>query len=363
MNRLIRGYGGTVVDVSDDVDEWESGDRGMTAIESWAATKVCLVTWSVLLGETGIEETLTDFRNPPGGTRRQLDYNTHRHLYQFGRFYELITELSWRVGDAEILGLPSAGEDETEQIVAKKLRNSLGVDVDAQRSWSGEVEALQQWQNRAFDCGVYVFSLPLSINQVRGVSRWDAGSPPSILLSTSDTPSARIFTLAHELAHLVHRPSKGTLCDPSINVSQTVETRMNKIAAEVLVPEDWLREEAPDNPPSPIFKDWPVKERRNLTRLFGVSSEMMGIRLMELGIVADHGYAKSPWSDGNIRRQRGSKGLGRGLKEPDRYRGYLGTKAVGLLRRALNQDIMTIGELTKTYIDVKPEVAEEIIAT
>ncbi len=363
MNKVIRRHAGIEIG-EEDVLAWEAGERGMTAVESSVASKVCFYPWNALLkGASLAEEPLNDFRSPPGGAIREVDYKTHQHLHQFGRLCELLSEFSRHgLADAETLGLPVASWTDSEQVVAQRLRDALGINADMQRTWQDENEALEVWKSLASDAGIFVFSLPLNIAQVRGASRWDAGTPPAVLISTSDTPSARIFTLAHELAHLAHRPDKGVMCDPStIVVSQTIETRMNRIAAKTLVPEGWLRSIVPTHPSSSVFKDWPIQDRKMLTNLFSVSSQMMGIRLKELGIVADHGYESSPWGTGILRRSPGSASVGRGLRSSERWRNYLGEKTITLIRQALDEEQVSIGELTKIYIDAKPEVLIEAI--
>ena len=85
--------------------------------------------------------------------------------------------------------------------------------------------------------------MPLA--EIRGFSLIEEGSP-AIVLNDSDAPSARVFTLFHEYAHLaLARPG---ICLPEeglISESQRVETFCNRFAAALLVPRDDLEHRLP----------------------------------------------------------------------------------------------------------------------
>ena len=74
---------------------------------------------------------------------------------------------------------------------------------------------------------------------------------------------------------------------------------MNEIAAEALVPADWVKRETADAPKGIPFKAWPLGDRQRLRGTFNVSNQMLGIRLTELGITPSSGYA----NNGLVNRQ------------------------------------------------------------
>ncbi len=360
MNRQMRDFGASEVKL-EDVISWESGVRGLTSVEALAVTDVCMVPFYFLFDGRLPPEPLADFRGRPGTERRKLEYDTRRHLHRFDRYYELVSDLSQRLGETEHTNLPTAGNI-SEKTFARRLRGSLGVTREIQESWSDESVALREWVQRASDrLGVFVFSLPMDVQQVRGASRWDDGSPPAVLISTGDNDSAKIFTLIHELAHLSHRHSRGAMCDPSSTSNREVESRMNRIAAEVLVPQEWIREEIALRPKSEIYKKWPTTEKRRLTGLFHVSNQMMGIRLKELGIVRDDGYKSGFWKALN-RGFGGGSANRKGLTASMRLRRYLGIKGTSLVARALKQDAVSVGELVKNYLEFRSHQVEDLIA-
>lgn len=328
-----------------DVAAWEKGQRGMSWQETYAFTKVTMIPYYTLFDAQPPAEPLTDFRSAPDSRAAKLDYKTHKQLFRFNSFYELAKELDARVGAPEYSTIPIA-DGQTISRAASQLRGSLAVIEKVQSAWTSDNEAYEEWKLRIEKLGIFVISLPLNINQMRGASRWDPGGPPAILISTADLPSARSFTLLHEFAHLAHRQQQNALCDPVV-ARHATERRMNEIAAEALVPTEWLRHETVDSPQGTPFKSWPLKERQRLHTTFNVSNQMMGIRLTELGITPSSGYANNGWSKGNAVFRGGS---GPRPTRAERYRRYLGQPLVDLLRRALDRNSVGAGEVLKHWI-------------
>ena len=344
VNRYLKRLDSDAIS-SNDVESWETGERGMTPHETYAFTKVTMFPFYALFDEQPPAEPLTDFRGAPDRQTPKLDYKTHKHLFQFNNFYGLAKELDARIGAPEYTGVPIA-DGRTIAGVASQMRDVLDVSEDVQRAWDGDKEAYEEWKRRIEKLGIFVISLPLNVSQIRGASRWDPGGPPAILISTVDLPSARIFTLLHELAHLAHRQQHNALCDP-VAAEHLAERRMNQLAAEAMVPAEWARRETVDAPKGIPFKEWPLKDRQRLRSTFNVSNQMLGIRLTELRITPSSGYVNNGWSRGYA-VFRGSAGPR--PRRADRYRRYLGQPLVDLLSRALNSGAVGEGEALKHWL-------------
>lgn len=76
---------------------------------------------------------------------------------------------------------------------------------------------------------------PLNVKEFRGFALFDPLAP-IIFINQADAPSARLFTLIHELAHIWIGQSG--VSDAKPNASRAEEVLCNAIAAELLVPAD-----------------------------------------------------------------------------------------------------------------------------
>lgn len=130
------------------------------------------------------------------------------------------------------------------ETAAAQIRHALGFDVverSRMRTWE---EALRQFTELADELGVLVMvngvvgsnnHRKLDTDEFRGFALSD-DLAPLVFINGSDTKSAQMFTLAHELAHIwlgeTGLSDVGPVCSPS----NRVEIWCNRVAAEILVP-------------------------------------------------------------------------------------------------------------------------------
>ncbi|MDO7416664.1 ImmA/IrrE family metallo-endopeptidase [Acinetobacter baumannii] len=147
--------------------------------------------------------------------------------------------------DAEPLKFVGAFKDKnvSYKIIAKDIYETLGLPIstktrkDRDKYLSSLIEKCEKNRILIFRSGVVKNNnnRPLEVSDFRGfvISNNYA---PAIFINLQDAPSARIFTLAHELAHIWLGQS--AVDDLDIYGNDKVEVLCNRIAAEVLVPED-----------------------------------------------------------------------------------------------------------------------------
>ena len=128
--------------------------------------------------------------------------------------------------------------------VAARIRTALGFDLDARRRMRTWEEALRRFIEQSDDAGFLVMvngvvgsnnHRKLDPEEFRGFALSDPVAP-LVFLNGSDSKSAQMFTLAHELAHLWLGQSALSDVAPVSDPSNRVEIWCNKVAAELLVP-------------------------------------------------------------------------------------------------------------------------------
>ena len=128
------------------------------------------------------------------------------------------------------------------QSLAASVRRYLGVSVANQIAWRTSEEALKVWRNAVEAVGVFVFKHSFKERSVSGISLADAEFP-LIYLNNSAAKTRQIFSLFHELAHvLLHGNSISKFDDRYIvhlpPPQQRIERFCNAFAAEILMPSD-----------------------------------------------------------------------------------------------------------------------------
>ena len=196
----------------------------------------------------------------------------------------------WFRDHARMHGLPalpfvgSASVQEAPEVVAQRLRETLGLSTEARRHVPTWTDALRQLIAKAEDAGVMVMvssvvgsnsHRKLDVGEFRGFALAD-GLAPLVFLNGGDSKAAQMFTLAHELAH-VWLGATGVSDSQAGQVpEQRTERWCNRVAAELLMP---LRDlQASHQPNAPI-----ADEIQRLAREFKVSTLVVLRRLFDAG--------------------------------------------------------------------------------
>jgi Zn-dependent peptidase ImmA (M78 family) len=118
-----------------------------------------------------------------------------------------------------------------------------------------------------------------------------AGSPPIIGVNANHHPNRKRFTVGHELAHLLLHTKTGVHVDRAVlkmrdarakEGTDEEEIEANKFAAELLMPESFLRADIAEL--GQIYAD-DERAISELARRYGVSAQAMAIRLSSLNLV------------------------------------------------------------------------------
>jgi len=98
--------------------------------------------------------------------------------------------------------------------------------------------ALEGFIEKVEELGVAVFQLPLTKDNLRGFSITDEEIPIIVIKRGGDPATAKIFTLFHEVGHLLLNESG--ICDLGLSNQQKIEKWCNAFASEILVPTNEL---------------------------------------------------------------------------------------------------------------------------
>ncbi|MGV6486773.1 ImmA/IrrE family metallo-endopeptidase [Stenotrophomonas bentonitica] len=273
-----------------DIEAWERGDSAPTyaQLESLAYDLYKRPLAVFFLPAPPKEASpKQEFRTLPDEDIASLSRDTYLHLrraraYQLGleELYEgtnparskIWQELKLNLGD----NLPSQ---------AHRIRAALGINADVQASWSRDEEALRAWREAIEKSGIFVFKDSFKQEGISGFCLRD-DEFPLIYINNSTTKTRQIFSLLHELAHVLFDMNGISKFDTSYIAdlpqrAREVEVFCNAVAAEVLIPSatfERLTQGGPyniDGQPDTFFS--------NLARTFGVSREAVLRRFLDRG--------------------------------------------------------------------------------
>jgi len=161
--------------------------------------------------------------------------------------------------------------------ISSWVRNKIGVSIEEQIAVQSQSQAYKMWR-AAFETnlGIPVFQFKMSMQEIQGFSLNDQ-FPHCIAVNNKHSITGKIFTLFHELAHLLKRQSG--ICYPEkIADNQIAELECNAFAGMLLIPREIVK---PLNSADEIF---------TFSNKLKVSSESYLRRLRGLNMINDKAF-------------------------------------------------------------------------
>jgi len=116
--------------------------------------------------------------------------------------------------------------------IAVKIRQLLN--LDGNKEITNINQALDAYIGKVESLGIAVFQMSLTQDKLRGFSITDEPIPIIGIKRSGEQPTGKIFTLFHELGHILL--NEGGLCDLSEKTNIEIEKWCNAFAAEILIP-------------------------------------------------------------------------------------------------------------------------------
>jgi len=228
---------------------------------------------------------------------------------------------------------------------AQRVRSYLDISIEEQSGWPSDEAALEKWRRALEAVGISVFKDAFRVPNHSGFCLYD-DEFPIIYVNNSNAKTRQIFTLFHELAHLLfHTSGIDLLTDDFIQRlpvdAQKIEIVCNRFAAEFLVPEHAFDAAFGARSPTEATAEY-------LANLYHVSREFIYRRFRDRGLVSQNEYesASQRWAE------QQSTGEGGG----NYYRtkiAYLGSNYLNLALSQYYQNRIDEAQLAE-YLDIKP---------
>lgn len=228
----------------------------------------------------------------------------------------------------------------------EQIRKLLDVSFDVQFKTNNRDEMFEIWRNSFADIGIYVFKEAFKDNNVGGFCLYDE-MYPIIFVNNSTTKNRQIFTLFHELAHLLLKGNHIDLSDRDYvdnlpNNAKKIEVICNKFAGDFLVPDSVLTN---------LVKGSTISGRyiEQLSDKFSVSQEVIARKLLDKNLITQVTYNHVAEQMKEIATKRS---LNRGGNYYYNQIAYLGKRYLGLILDKYNARMITFDQAVQ-YVGIK----------
>lgn len=176
---------------------------------------------------------------------------------------------------------------ENVEQVAERLRSAISVTVERQAEWRFDYDAFKNWRNLVEQAGILTLQATgIQLNEARGFSI-SMNPLPVVVVNIKDAPRGRIFTLLHEVAHVML--NDGGICDLH---DADEEAFCNQVAGAALFPKEALLGSNTVRQHKKGEPAWTDYELQELSRQFGGSREAALVRLLTLKLTTQGFYER-----------------------------------------------------------------------
>lgn len=248
----------------------------------------------------------------------------------------------------------------TIEEIAADVRTYLGVSYEDQFEWKNDDVALKAWRRAFYDVGIYIFkdAFGRDHENYSGFSLHD-DEFPIVYVNNSTTRTRQIFTLFHELAHLLfHTSGMATSYDNYLDElsgdHRRIEVICNEMASKTLVPDDYFDEVYEELLGSYPAVENPRSLAGDLANRFCVSREMIYRKFLNRQYIVQEEYqlAASEWNS-----QRTTDG--NGGNKYFTWLAYLGREFISLAFARYYQGTISFEQLGD-ILDIKPRNLEKL---
>lgn len=269
------------------IDKWESGEELPSITEAKKLANLYKVPFATFY-----------LTNPPAKrVRPYTDRRTYNETVYREMSYALWCEISRITGNRQIIAdlseedeyvcLPDIDASLNEKQTADIIRKFFGMELPFKNKSAYKNNGFSYYRGLLEHHGIMVAQITgIPLTEMRGLSMY-YDTFPIIAINSKDFDRAKVFSLFHEVAHLVRRSS--SLCMIDFDERNDEEEKMcDRIAAEILMPEDSFRRIVSSL--YDTYNDWSDTCLVAIADKFAVSTFSVVRRLRELNIITKSTY-------------------------------------------------------------------------
>ncbi len=335
---------------SRDIEEWEDGTTSPTYSQlERLAHEIYKRPLAVFFFPTvPTEETpKTDFRTLPDTIIEKLPPEILK-LYRRAKLFQLYLEELYEGSNPVQKSLIDSfvmNERSGIESITKDIRKELGITIDEQARWNSAETAFKKWREVLESHGVFVFKDAFKNDTYSGFCLYDS-KYPIIFVNNSMPDSRQVFTLFHELCHLLYR--SGGIDFRSNEIMHTfngyylnIEVSCNKFSNEFLVPQEVF------DSFQPLISE---THFQHLADYFSVSREVIMRNYLDRGLIDENYYKQmaTKW----IEKAKEHKDESTGGNYFYNQKAYLGDKYINLVYRKYYQNQIAIDNVAE-YLNIK----------
>jgi len=173
-------------------------------------------------------------------------------------------------------------------LTSERFRDFINLPIEEQKKWAS-LNAFDNFKNHIEKIGIYIFQFQMPFDEARAFSLTD--DVPIIALNTDDAKNGRIFSLFHEVCHILFNIG-GVFRDKETNdligEYKAIEDFCNQFAASFLIPDKLFKIDIDYG--NQKMQEWSEKDLIDLSKVYNVSKEAILRKLVDLNLASKGFY-------------------------------------------------------------------------
>ena len=301
---------------------WEKGEKAPTYKQlEKLAESVYKRSLAFLFLKTPPQEDsiITDFRTLANIKVNDLTADLRFVLRRAKRFQLILDEINLKeAGKYKEFSISLKEDPETAALLFRQFCN---FSIEEQYKWKNTDEAFNNLKSKIEHIGIFIFQLKMSFYDARAFCL--TGKNPIVVLNSDDSKNGRIFSLIHEVCHILLNTNsifKDLKLESSNKSYETIEKYCNQFAAAFLVPKIYFDEEIESKK-----NNWDEYDISLLSNKYNVSKEVIARKLLAKQLLSEDIFwsLKKKWDSianaakeeiKNKLKEKDSKGIDQSIK-------------------------------------------------
>lgn len=268
-------------------EAYEENEVLLTIEQAGKIAKIFKRNWTVFL-----------LKEPPEKPRFKND-NRSSSLQRSGiglKTYDALEEANYllnfivAITDDKTNKIPALSADQPASALASEFRKSINCPVDKEAAFRDSGQALNYWIKQLGNIGINVSRFPLGDGDGVRAFSIHKENKAIVVLNSDDSNNGKIFSLFHEVAHILRRNTG--ICD--LHRDENAESYCNNFASEILIPSVKYQELIKE---LVINNDTALEQATELSKKLKVSRLTVLTRFLRSQLITKTRYDELYWTE------------------------------------------------------------------
>jgi Zn-dependent peptidase ImmA (M78 family) len=295
----------------DELQQWEDGKLApsYTALEDLAYRyfKIPLAVF-FFPAPPDIDDPTGNFRRLPEYELKRLSPDTIQKIRSAQAFQDSLEELFEDSPPERMIHHDINPMKLSLENLAETVRKYIGISFRYQFNFRSSDQAFKAWRHALEEAGIFTFKDSFKDRFLSGFCLVHE-QYPIIMVNNSNSFTRQIFTLLHELGHILYGVNGVTDIDESYlkflgRDDRKIEVQCNRFAAEVLVPSKRFKADIP------FLEEEGEDAISDLANKYSVSREVILRRMLDFNLIDREYYAaqSAKWNKDYLRSKTDAPG-------------------------------------------------------